>query len=58
MGAKYTKGQARAIAKYMEDKHTIKVIVPKQKAEEYKRQAESEGKSLNRFIIDRIEGKE
>ena len=55
MGAKYTEGQARATAKYMEDKHTIKVVVTKQKAAEYKRMAESEGKSLNQYIIDCIE---
>lgn len=55
MGAKYTEGQKLAIANYMKDKHTIRVIVTKEKAEEYKKTAESEGKSLNKFIIDCIE---
>lgn len=39
----------------MEDKHVIRVVVSKQKANEYKKAAEAEGKSLNQFIIDRIE---
>lgn len=55
MGAKYTKGQAAAATRYMEDKHVIRVVVSKQKASEYKKAAEAEGKSLNQFIIDRIE---
>lgn len=55
MGAKYTEGQARATANYMKDKHTIRVIVTKEKADEYKKVAESKGVSLNRFIIDCIE---
>lgn len=55
MGSKYTKGQAAATANYMKDKHTIRVVVLKEKAEEYKAAAEAEGKSLNKFIIDCIE---
>lgn len=55
MGAKYTPSQAKATANYMKDKHTIRVIVTKEKADEYKRFAKSEGKSLNKFIIDCIE---
>lgn len=55
MGAKYTAGQAKATANYMNDKHTIRVVVTKDKAEEYKQLAESAGKSLNRYIIDCIE---
>ena len=55
MGSKYTPGQAKATAKYMEDKHTIRVVVSKDKAEEYKKLAASAGKSLNQFIIDCIE---
>lgn len=55
MGSRYTEGQKKATANYMKDKHTIRVVVPKEKAEEYKKAAEAEGKSLNQFIIDRIE---
>ena len=47
--------QARATAKYMEDKHTIRVVVTKEKAEEYKERAKEQGKSLNQYIIDLIE---
>lgn len=56
MGAKYTEGQARACAKYMEDKHTIRVTVTKDKAEQYKKLAKSQGKSLTQYIVDLIEG--
>ncbi|MCI7108015.1 MAG: hypothetical protein MR945_09060 [Agathobacter sp.] len=52
MGNKYTESQKKAISKYMETKHTIKVTVDKDKAEEYKRAAEKEGKSLSRFLAD------
>ena len=55
MGREYTEAQKKATAKFMEDKHTIRVVVTKSKAEEYKAKAKSEGKSLNQYIIDCIE---
>lgn len=56
MGAKYTKGQAAATAEYMKNKHTIRVVVTKEKADEYKAAAEANGfPSLNKFIIDCVE---
>lgn len=55
MGAKYTEGQAKATANYMKDRHTIRVVVPKEKAEQYKSIAEQKGMSLNQFIINCIE---
>lgn len=55
MGSQYTKAQAKATANYMKDKHTIRVVVTKEKADEYKKAAEAEGKSLNQFIIECIE---
>lgn len=55
MGRKYTEGQKNATANYMADKHTIRVVVTKEKADEYKKAAEASGKSLNKFIIDCIE---
>lgn len=55
MGRKYTEGQKEATARYMADKHTIRVVVTKEKAAEYKKAAEEAGKSLNQFIIDCIE---
>lgn len=58
MGAKYTEGQARATEKYMSDKHTIRVVVTKEKAEEYKKLAADAGKSLNQFIIECIENRQ
>ena len=47
--------QARATAKYMEDKHTIRVVVTKEKAEEYKERAKEQEKSLNQYIVDLLE---
>lgn len=56
MGSKYTEGQKNATAKYMSDKHTIRVVVTKDKAEEYKKKAAEKGfSSLNQFIIDCVE---
>lgn len=50
--------QAMYTQRYMMDKHVIRVVVPKDKAEEYKKLAENEGyKSLNQFIIDCIENR-
>ena len=56
MGSKYTEAQKRATANYMNDKHTIRVVVTKKEADRYKRIAEERGyPSLNKFIIDCIE---
>ena len=38
MGSKYTEAQKRATANYMEDKHTIRVVVTKEEADRYKKQ--------------------
>lgn len=53
----YTEAQARASKKYLENFDEIRIRVPKGKKDEYKALAESEGKSMNQFIIDKIEGK-
>lgn len=55
MGKAYTEAQKKATAKFMADKHTIRVVVTKEKANQYKAKAEAEGKSLNQYIIDCIE---
>lgn len=55
MGSKYTKGQTKAMAKYMQDKHTFRVVVTNEKADQYRAAAEAAGKSINQFIIDCIE---
>lgn len=58
MGEKYTKAQAKASAEYLKKLDEIKIRVPKGKKEMYKQMAEAEGKSLNQFIIDKIEGQD
>ena len=56
MGSKYTEAQKRATANYMEDKHTIRVVVTNEDADRYKKVAKERGyPSLNKFIIDCIE---
>lgn len=55
MGAKYTMSQANATAKYMQDKHTIRVVVDNDKLKKYKDIAQEKGLSLNKFIIQCIE---
>lgn len=58
MGTKYTQAQAQATKKYLANLGEIKIRIPKAKKDEYKRMAEEAGKSLNQFIIDKIEGRE
>jgi len=58
MGATYTKAQAKASAEYLKKLDEIRIRIPKGKKDEYKQMAESSGKSLNQFIIDKIEGQE
>lgn len=36
----------------------INLVVPKGKKDEYKAKAEAEGKSLNQYIVECIEGRE
>ena len=51
------KASTRAKNKYnTENYERIALTVPKGKKAEYQKQAEACGKSLNQFIIDRIEG--
>ena len=58
MGERTKTAQAMYTQRYMMDKHVIRVVVPKDKAVEYKKMAEEEGyKSLNQFIIDCIENR-
>ena len=51
----YNEARKRATGNYMSDKHQLRIIVTKEKAEEYKKLAEAAGKSLNQFVIDCIE---
>lgn len=55
MGAKYTKSQAQASVEYLKKFDEIKIRVSKGKKEEYRQLAIRENKSLNQFIIDKIE---
>lgn len=55
MRGKYSESQRLATEKYMQDKHTIRVVVTKDKADEYKGLAAKAGKSLNQYIIDILE---
>lgn len=40
MGAKYTESQAKAAAKYMQDKHTFRLVVTNERKEDIKSHAE------------------
>lgn len=55
MGAKYTEAQKNATAKYMADKKTLLLVVPKETAERYQQEAKGRGMSLNQFVIGCIE---
>lgn len=50
-----SKKQLEYAKKHLAKLDEIKIRVPKGKKEEYKKMAEAAGKSLNQFIIDRIE---
>lgn len=53
----YSQAQNKATQKYIKNNYDeIKIRVPKGKKEEYKTKADAEGKSLNQYIVDRIEG--
>ena len=55
MAGKYTEAQAKASREYLKNLDEIRIRIPKGKKEEYKQMAAAEGKSLNQFIIDKIE---
>ena len=58
MGRQYTAAQNKATQKYIKCNYDeIRIRVKKGKKEEYRQKAEVLGKSLNQFIIDRIEKK-
>ena len=53
-----SKAQQKAVAKYTKENYDeIKLLVPKGDKDKYKSAAESEGKSLNQFIVDCVEDK-
>lgn len=55
--SKHYEQRKKANEKYLSSLDEIKIRVPKGRKDEYKQMAEAEGKSLNQFIIDKIEGK-
>jgi predicted HicB family RNase H-like nuclease len=57
MGNKYSEAQAKATAKYQAE-HTerIQVRVAKGTKDRWRAKAEAQGKSLQRMIIDAVEG--
>lgn len=50
-----TEAQKNASKTYIAKLDEIKIRIPKGKKEEYKKLAAESGKSLNQFIIDKIE---
>ena len=54
--ARYSEAHNKATQRYIKKAYDeVKIRVPKGKREEYQKMAAAEGKSLNQFIIDRIE---
>ena len=52
-----SKAQQKAVNKYMSEKYDrINLVVPKGRRDELRAKAEAEGKSLNAYIVDRING--
>ena len=50
----YNEARKRATDNYMQDKHVIRLVVTKEKAEELKAKAAAAGKSLNQYILEQI----
>ena len=52
-----SKAQQKAVNKYMSEKYDrINIVVPKGRRDELRAKAKAEGKSLNAYIVDRING--
>lgn len=56
MGAEYTPAQARASKTYIESLDQIMIRAPKGSRERWKAEAEKRGKSVNQYIIDKVNG--
>ncbi len=52
---KLSESRKRANDKYLSEQEEIKIRVPKGKKDNIKDQAESQGMSVNAYIIDRME---
>lgn len=55
MGKEYTEAQKRATSKYMEDRHTFRVVVTKEQEAQIKAHAKALGESVNAYINRLIE---
>lgn len=57
MGEKYTKAQKNASIKYLKEKtDSIQIRTPKGTKDRWRAAAAKNGKSLNQFIVDAVEG--
>ncbi len=57
MGEKYTEAQKNASIKYLKDKtDSIQIRTPKGTKDRWREEATKNGKSLNQFIVDAVEG--
>ena len=55
--SRYTEAQKRSAEKYLQEKvEDIRIRVPKGLKAEVKAHAEAQGKSLNQFVLDAIQG--
>lgn len=55
--SRYTEAQKRSAEKYLQEKvEDIRIRVPKGLKAEVKAYAEAQGKSLNQFVLDAIQG--
>lgn len=52
MGAKYTRAQKKAYDTYIKEKARLSVVVSKDKADQYRKAAEAEGKSVSRYFTE------
>lgn len=56
MANKYTVAQSRASMKYLSKFDEIKIRLPKGQKDELKAEAAAQNKSLNQYIIDKLDG--
>lgn len=56
MANKYTSTQSRASMKYLSKFDEIKLRIPKGQKEELKAAAAAQNKSLNQYILDKLDG--
>lgn len=57
---RYTKAQKEAYERYMEKNDLVKlgIWVKREQKTQYQKDAKNAGKSLNQYVIDKLEGRE